>query len=169
MRLALSAALFATLVSRALGQDSCLSCTPDWPGPIEPTYGVAVGEPWGFSLSLGMVFPDVRQLGQPLRTARGLLLELEGGSGAGGLRLGPALLMKLGPARKNVIPVAGLAVTASFVRTWDDPAPRPARNYLGPEILLTAGVRLRFGWLFRLGHPGEPDASFFTWAVGLGF
>lgn len=169
MWLALSALLSSALASAAPAPAACPSCAPDRPGPIEPTYGVAGGEPGGFSLSVGMVFPDVRQLGAPLRTAKGLLVELEAGSGAGALRLGPALLFKLGPARKNLIPVAGLAVTASYVRTWDDPAPRPARNYLGPEVLFTAVVRMRFGWLFRLGHPGEPDRSFFTWGVGLGF
>lgn len=169
MTLALPALLAAALASGAAGQDPCLSCAPDWPGPIEPTYGIARGEPSGFSVSVGMVFPDVRQLGAPLRTAKGLLVQLEGGSGAGAVRVGPALLLKVGPSRRNVWPVAGVALTASLVRTWDEPAPRPARNYLGPEVLLTTVVRMRFGWLFRLGHPGEPNRCVFSWAVGLGF
>lgn len=151
------------------GAEACLECAPDCAERLVWTYGIAGGSPQGFSLSIGAVFPDVRRLGAPLQTATGLLAALEVGTGSGALRLGPALLVKAGRARRNILPLAGVALTATLVRSWNDPAPRPARTYLGPEILLTAGVRGRVGWLFRLGQHGEPGRSLFSWGVGVGF
>lgn len=143
-------------------------CLPDCRLRIAWTYGVSAGEPQHAALSAGLVFADVRQLGAPLRTARGLLLEGELGTGGAAVRAGPAVLLKLGFPQPNFLPVGGLALTATAVRAWE--GRRDPETLLGGELLFTAVFRFRSGWLWPVdGGARRSRKARFTWGVGLGF
>jgi hypothetical protein len=146
--------------------DPCLECTPDCPDHFEFTYGVTGGAPEHLALSAGIAFADVRQLGAPLRTATPFLIQAEIGIDGGAVRFGPAVLIKAGPPRKNVIPLAGVALVGTIARTWNGEL---RQTYAGTEILLTAGIRFRGGLLWRIGQGNEPKQCRWTWGVGLGF
>lgn len=134
--------------------------------------GAGFGGPLGAAVSGELLYglrADVREDGERVRGAAGLLMQVQAGSGGGKLSLGVG-----GRARLEMEdfkgPLAG-GLKLSLARTWGSPVgTRPGLTYLGPELDLSAmHVALTLGSLFRVGGGSGGGIVVFSWGLGVRF
>lgn len=125
------------------------------------TYGVAVSQPLGLSVSAGVVIGTVPA--KPVRCGlgywtNGAFIQIEPGIGGG--------KASLGLATSNVM--GGMAVKSSYVRTWGKSwGTASGTSYAGGEVEFAAVVRVQAGWLWKVGR-GPGRGNMFTWGIGFG-
>jgi hypothetical protein len=127
--------------------------------PIEPALTAEFGSPLRLSANLGIRLP----LGGP-STARGLLVQVQPGTGGGAVNVGFVPLS----FRAHHTQAIGVALKARLLRTWGSPlATDPGLTYAGFEVGVAIGVKLAGGLLWRVSS-GRGQDAIWTWSVGLG-
>jgi hypothetical protein len=148
----------------------CHSCR----GSFTLTYGAGGGNPVGPYLSLGVAIGDIRYNGPAVAmgTFKGALLQLDVGRGGLSGSLGtPILAVAKIPRHCEpwAVAVAGVAIKATVLRTWEGAIGLPpGQTYAGASLEVLALFHLRFGVLAHVSGAG-PRGHIWTWGVGLGF
>jgi hypothetical protein len=135
---------------------------------VTPTYSLRLSTPQGVSASLGLLVGRAR--GHTVSFAKGLLLEVEPGTGGGKLGIGVGVIG--GPEGRLLgAPSLGFAAKMALLRTWGHPVwASNSETYLGGEIDATIRwVKVSFGVLGRVQGSSDSKGTLVTAGAGFGF